>query len=267
MNLEHDTWGWKSPQDVFVESQYMSMLRNPHVIVVLRNPLDVLNGSTRAEETDFISSIRAVGRAYEEIFKFIWATAVPLALVNFERLRADPRFFVSVLGNWLGITPSAHQFLRANIFLTANRGEYRSLDNTGTLDEQIDPAEIALDRASAQINLYTDEIQLLDSRITALRADLETAKNIVTELHAELSVSGLSSKSLGPISREPIIANLAVPPQVPPAPEDVLMLPDYARKLSLIYYAWRECYANVSRRRMQIQNEMDALAALLGRGL
>ena len=71
MNLEHDTWGWKSPQDVFVESQYMSMLRNPHVIVVLRNPLDVLNGSTRAEETDFISSIRAVGRAYEEIFKFI----------------------------------------------------------------------------------------------------------------------------------------------------------------------------------------------------
>src|SRR5262249_48795734 len=105
MNREHPIWGWKSPRDVFGVSQFETMLRNPHYIVIFRNIFDVCASTKRYEGLSFEALMPDVAASFSEIAHFIGTSMSPLALASFEQLTADPESTIGPIAGWLGLAP------------------------------------------------------------------------------------------------------------------------------------------------------------------
>ena len=106
---EHARWGWKDPTAINTVIGLLSHLRNPHVILVLRDPLASVQGEIRiAIEGKYTP------RAFKDLMActaswiqgnldFIRTSTVPTLIVSYERAMTNPSAFVQELVNFLGI--------------------------------------------------------------------------------------------------------------------------------------------------------------------
>ena len=259
-------WGWKSPKDLFCFDGYVSMLRNPHIIVVFRNILDVLTSTAMHEEVDFVSSAVDVADVYKELCQFITFTCLPVALVNFERMRAAPSEMVSSIDKWLDANASVETLSAAANFTQVGRGEYKEISQSGAAVLSFDDRELAMDRADAKFVIYNRRITEFTKRYSELFNDLKKAMDIKRNLETELHNRECS------INPGPLTAEECPPPQstILPGSSDValsgylrdLRLDDLIHRARLAeadYYAAKARHAAVLAARMATQKELDNL--------
>jgi hypothetical protein len=186
LNLKFRIWGWKAPKDVFCLNQYLSMLRNPHIIIVFRNILDVLKSSYKHEDIDFTASAIDVSNVYSELCHLINFTNLPVALINYEKLCANPLGPFTKIAYWLNLCCSNEMLEKGSKFTQVAKGEYREIDNNIS-ESSFDPRELAIDQAKAQIAIYGKRAAEFLAYHSALLDDLRMAYEIKDHLNRALT--------------------------------------------------------------------------------
>lgn len=121
-NRRYEVWGWKDPSaDLYIES-VAHQLRNPHFILVFRNPLDVaishVETKTGSLEIGLDSGISRYVRCWGLVQKF----GCPTLFVSYERAIKDGKAFASEVCSFLDIRPSEKQFDSAIKFVNPAGG-------------------------------------------------------------------------------------------------------------------------------------------------
>ena len=227
LNDHYQMWGWKSPRDIFSFPRFEPMLRNPHVIIVFRNMLDVMSSSSKWDGIDFGSNAIDFGDAFKEICRFITLSRSPIALINYERLCADPAKVIQSIDNWLDANASADTLAAAARFITAGGRGYKDVAGSEDHAPLFDQNELDADRAQAQFYIYEKRAAEFAAYSLAIFRDLVKALTIEGELEAKLSafsVAGQRRRRIGEAALEGVEGDSCDPAPVETAHLDELPL-------------------------------------------
>jgi hypothetical protein len=176
MDSKYQIWGWKSPRDVFSVAQFGYLLRNPHYIVVFRNPLAICESTQYHEGTNPEAILPDIAEVITCIAGFVSSTAAPLALVSYEQLLAMPKPILEELSSWLGLTLYESTIKAGMEFVSEAR--YRSIND----DTIIDQMELARDAEESKTRVYLKRSRESLNMISALEKDIAEAQAILRDL-------------------------------------------------------------------------------------
>lgn len=100
-NNLHNTWGWKAPKSIFHISSLLPFIRNPHFIILSRDPYDIANSMKKREELPFDLAVQHIFSVYKSLQNFVDVCTDPLAIVSYNRAIANKDDFVSELMTFL----------------------------------------------------------------------------------------------------------------------------------------------------------------------
>lgn len=189
MNSKYIYWGWKSPRDIFSLDKYMHLVRNPRVIVVFRNMLDVLLSASRHEAMDLPPLANGIGQVFQCIGRLVNTTTVPTALISYERLRSHSRQVVCEINDWLGLNSDSARMETAAEFVSAENAEYRAVSSDAIHAKAvISQADLELDRSTTHSHVYpreaaalTEKTKTLNQEIELLLSDIEVSSHKLAE--------------------------------------------------------------------------------------
>lgn len=100
-----DVWGWKYPRAVIYLDQIHPFIRNPHYVVVYRDPVPGAIRSTQGSKANKlpkfkIEAIKARLQSELANTKRIQALGVPTLLVSYEKAVAHPEVFLGELSEF-----------------------------------------------------------------------------------------------------------------------------------------------------------------------
>ncbi len=102
-NAAHGNWGFKIP-DIPVMMEYADLrrFRNPHLVLIFRDPLAIAQRSVIAEHFDPIGALQDAADALGKLARFVSLTACPALLISYEKALIDPPHFVDTLAAFCG---------------------------------------------------------------------------------------------------------------------------------------------------------------------
>lgn len=107
-NAKHRTWGFKVPNlHVYMRHDELNLFRNPHLIVIYRDPVAVATRNALSEHTDRLPGLIAATGAMQAVARFADQTACPLLLLSYEKAVAFPPLLIDSVLDFCGITISA----------------------------------------------------------------------------------------------------------------------------------------------------------------
>ncbi|QGM46601.1 hypothetical protein [Methylocystis heyeri] len=187
MNAKFPVWGWKSPKDLFSFNQYASFLRNPHILVVFRNVLDVCKSSELKEGVPPIVTLLDASSVYGALAEIAASTEFPLAMLTYESLVKNSEAVAKNLSDWLGLNADCQALMDAAGFVSSDAG-YRPLkgaDHDGLFDE----LELEKDRCRQQIQSYSSFVGRLERTRAIVEEDLRNARECRNRIIGELAVA------------------------------------------------------------------------------
>lgn len=160
----HANWGWKDPNAAGYLEAVLPRCRNPLVVFVVRNALD-LTLSLTAASVDELSIERGMDVAfstYIQLWNILKKCGVPTLLVSYERLLQLRELFVDQLADFLRLAPTPEQRATAIDFLrqeggyhwfdqlkktdSTSKSHVHSLLDDDVTDEDSQPAEAPVTR-------------------------------------------------------------------------------------------------------------------------
>lgn len=123
-NSQFNLWGWKDPgADAYLES-VLCFLRNPHIIFVLRNPLDVALSHVASKTGSVEQGMDHAIKKYYGIWEMAKKISCPTLLVGYERTISARKELIGKVVEFLDISPAKTQVSSAVAFLDP-KGGYR----------------------------------------------------------------------------------------------------------------------------------------------
>jgi hypothetical protein len=103
-NKEYQVWGWKLPNTIYYFSKIEHMLRNPHLVVVYRDPLSIAMSSATYDERVLNQRLLDIPiRHYQKMHQVIGNTTYPRLVCSYEGLLQEPTLFVGTLAKFCGV--------------------------------------------------------------------------------------------------------------------------------------------------------------------
>ncbi len=103
-NAEHAVWGWKYPRATRYLDDIRSRLRNPHLIVVFRDPVASSSRHVRGGKEPF-DAVLTQNLSNASNLDLLARWEVPTLLVSYERVLARPIRTGVLLAEFLGTPP------------------------------------------------------------------------------------------------------------------------------------------------------------------
>ena len=104
-DLAHDLWGFKRPQAVFAIDQLLPLLRNPHLVLVMRDPVAVWT-SQQARNVSGRATWGMARHAVGCVMDLAEKPRGPTLALSFERAKEAPAVTRYMMAKFLGLTPS-----------------------------------------------------------------------------------------------------------------------------------------------------------------
>lgn len=131
-NATYDVWGWKMPNTIHYIGDVLKHVRNPHFIVVYRNPLAIAKSSAERDGRPFTMQLLNVPiNHYTKMNRFLMDDDNPVAFSSFESADQDKHRLLFGLVDFLGVQPTRQQLDAAFEFCDPKRG-YRKLKSEGS---------------------------------------------------------------------------------------------------------------------------------------
>ncbi len=125
MNGQHSLWGWKSLPDVFCFEQVASMLRQPGIIIVTRDLLEVAFSSERRQGVPKELALTESAEIYRHIFSRLRFWPWPIMILSHARAQQNPAGLIGALARFAGLPVTAAAQAEAMAFLDPARQGYR----------------------------------------------------------------------------------------------------------------------------------------------
>lgn len=103
-NRENDVWGWKLPNTIYFIEELLPHLRNPHFVVVFRNPYSISRSSSERDGRDYdVRVLEVAANHTKKIVDLLARVEIPTALAAFESAIAEPAKFTQGLADFIGV--------------------------------------------------------------------------------------------------------------------------------------------------------------------
>jgi hypothetical protein len=103
-NAEHDVWGWKYPRSIKFLDEVRPTLRDPRLILVLRDPVASAGRPVRRQkEQNPMQVVQEHHQLEARNLKLVARWEVPALLVSYERSIDRPAELVEQLAEFLGM--------------------------------------------------------------------------------------------------------------------------------------------------------------------
>ncbi len=100
-----DVWAFKHPAAISQQEFVINNVRNPHLIIVFKEPLSVAMRAISIKEKDMADLPKQVGsvlKHYLEAVQFVESSALPILLLSYDRAMRDLPAAVEGVGEFLG---------------------------------------------------------------------------------------------------------------------------------------------------------------------
>jgi hypothetical protein len=121
---ESEIWGWKAIHTSLTIGLFLPYLKNPHFIVVLRNPLDIARSSVEYtrykayEELSLFDGLQLSNFYYDHIYRLLEERPeLPSIFVSFTDIIRDPQKTVRIISDFLDIEVTPRQLKEATQFV------------------------------------------------------------------------------------------------------------------------------------------------------
>ncbi len=124
-NAEHRDWGFKIPNiHAYLRGQDLLRFRNPHLILLFRDPVAVSVRNAISEMFDQFATMADTASAQLSVIEFVRATECPCLLVSYEKALVFPERFVQALTGFCGLSPDAETATRLMGLVEPNPDAY-----------------------------------------------------------------------------------------------------------------------------------------------
>ena len=104
-NSLYNCWGWKCPNTVHWLGDVLNELRNPHFIVIYRNPYDIAMSSAKHDGRMFSERLLNVPiNHYKKMHKVLEKTQSPRLYISYERGLCQKEKLVEQLANFTNVS-------------------------------------------------------------------------------------------------------------------------------------------------------------------
>ncbi|HAS36507.1 MAG TPA: hypothetical protein DCS15_08470 [Flavobacteriales bacterium] len=102
-NEQHKVWGWKRPEAFRYIKLFENKIRNPHFIIVFRDPLAIGMRESISMQAELFQTMTKVQRRYTAIIRYLQGTDKTCLLVSYEKALQKQDAFVDSLVDYLGL--------------------------------------------------------------------------------------------------------------------------------------------------------------------
>ncbi len=104
-NREHSVWGWKYPRAGSYLEDIISNIRNPHLIIVFRDPVPATMRAEPEDDTAALKDLRNRLRLELSNLRLARSFKKPALMVSYERSIRNPHGFITQLTGFLNVPP------------------------------------------------------------------------------------------------------------------------------------------------------------------
>ncbi len=135
-NEKYKVWGWKMPHIIFHLDQIIEEVRNPQIILVYRNQLNVAYSQVRRSDAKILTALKVTNDYYGKIHRFIDKFKGDVYFVSYEDLVSDSKQHVIDLATFVGYEMSDKVLKNCIQFIDPTTG-YKNISK-----EQFDFVEV-----------------------------------------------------------------------------------------------------------------------------
>jgi len=107
-NASHPVWGFKLPNlHAFLRVEELSLFRNPHLILVFRDPVAITVRSAISEQYSVMDELANTVGAQETLAQFATRASCPVLMLSYEKALISPDETIGTLLSFCGIKPPA----------------------------------------------------------------------------------------------------------------------------------------------------------------
>lgn len=137
-NAEHDLWGFKVPNlHAYLKHTEIAMFRNPHLIIIYRDPVAVAVRNALSEHYDEVDTLVNSANAMHSLAQFIRRAECPVMLVSYEKALSLPNTVVDRMLDFCGLYLDETTRGRLLLQVQPNRPEYLAA-STSSFEGRID---------------------------------------------------------------------------------------------------------------------------------
>lgn len=104
-NKAHKIWGWKYPRANRYVEEILPKLRNPHLVVVYRDPVPATIRLKPEDDRTTFRELRRRLRMELDNLQIAQRANCPTLMVSYERASKSPETFIYQLADFLQLTP------------------------------------------------------------------------------------------------------------------------------------------------------------------
>lgn len=124
-NAKSALWGFKMPDlHQFLQHDELTRFRNPHLIVIFRDPAAVAARNALSEQMDGTQAIIEATSAMHSLAQFVRASQLPFLFLSYEKALIFPRMFIDGVLNYCGIALDEEQRTNLLQYVQPNRAQY-----------------------------------------------------------------------------------------------------------------------------------------------
>ena len=177
----HPVWGFKLPNlHAYLRHDELALFRNPHLILIFRDPVAVAVRSAMSEHYDMLEALAGATTAQDGLLHVVRRTDCPVLLLSYEKALITPHTVIESLLAFCGIAVPQQDRARLVAEVQPNRPEYLAIASSsfeGCIDGMIDGRLYGwcrqVDRLDAvQLDVLANGILLQSVLADRFRADL-----------------------------------------------------------------------------------------------
>ena len=124
-NGKTPVWGFKMPDlHHFLQHDELQHFRNPHLIVIYRDPVSVAVRSVLSEQADGTEAIIETTAAMHSLAQFVRASRLPFLLLSYEKALLFPQVFIDSVLAFCGIKLDEEKRAGLRRHVQPNRAQY-----------------------------------------------------------------------------------------------------------------------------------------------
>jgi hypothetical protein len=122
-NSSHKTWGWKDPELAWYLTDVLSVLNNPYVVAVFRDPGAIAEREVKEKLVTYSDAFRLTLRRYTKICDLIFdQLKCPTFVCSYEISLQRPDVLVSGFSEFAGCSLAPHDLEQISSYVRVNRG-------------------------------------------------------------------------------------------------------------------------------------------------
>jgi hypothetical protein len=124
-NATHAVWGFKAPNvQASLTHNDIALFRNPHLILIFRDPLAVAERAVIAEHHPLTTALRDATDGLRNIVAFLHSTTCPALLLSYEKALLNPPALIDALAAFCGLRLTDDMRERLLSFVEPNSEAY-----------------------------------------------------------------------------------------------------------------------------------------------